>query len=213
MQQPQTQLDWDLIFDHLAEKHYVFIDHFISVESCTGLRGAISEYREKAAFHVAGIGTGDDMQINREIRTDRIHWVDRSDNHPAVHVFLDEVVELMKRINRECFLSLSGYEFHFAHYPPGSYYKRHLDQFDKHNNRLISVICYLNEDWKPGDGGELKVFLKDGEEIIEPIEGRLILMRSNILEHEVLITNKDRLSITGWLCHHPPGLGFLDGSL
>ena len=204
------ELDWGKALDKLAEQDFVVLDHFLEPDVCSQLRQIICNYLEEDIFQQAAIGTGVDQQVNQEIHTDQIHWIDRSDPNPCVHVFLDEIKTLMHRLNRELFISLSGYEFHFAHYPPGSFYKRHLDQFEHRSNRMISVICYLNSGWEVGDGGELKVYRSEGETTIAPLEGRLVLMRSDILEHEVLTTVRDRYSITGWMCRRPPGLGFLD---
>ncbi|CAE8673932.1 unnamed protein product [Polarella glacialis] len=56
-----------------------------------------------------------------------------------------------------------------ATYGPGSYYVPHLDKYSGgssgfENSRLLTLICYLNDDWQPGDGGELRLFAsKDAE--------------------------------------------------
>jgi Rps23 Pro-64 3,4-dihydroxylase Tpa1-like proline 4-hydroxylase len=52
---------------------------------------------------------------------------------------------------------------------------------------------------KKGDGGELKVYLKDKEELISPSWGKLVIFKSDELEHEVLPTNINRFSVCGWL--------------
>jgi SM-20-related protein len=84
-------------------------------------------------------------------------------------------------------------------YPPGSYYKRHLDQFKKDDHRKLSVICYLNENWKEEEGGQLRIYLPDKDIDVLPIAGRLVCFRSDQLEHEVLRATRPRLSITGWI--------------
>lgn len=48
-------------------------------------------------------------------------------------------------------------------YGPGTYYVPHKDMYSGgsagfENSRLLTVICYLNPGWKPGDGGELRLF-------------------------------------------------------
>ncbi len=67
----------------------------------------------------------------------------------------------------------------------------------------------MNDDWKFGNGGELKIFSEHGDEIIAPIGNRLVLFRSDTIEHEVLETATSRKSLTGWLLNQPVGLGFL----
>lgn len=61
------------------------------------------------------------------------------------------------------------------------------------------MIMYLNEDWIPSDGGELCVYHQNDTQIITPINGKCIFFKSNELEHEVLLSHKPRMSITGWL--------------
>jgi SM-20-related protein len=112
-------------------------------------------------------------------------------------------------MNRYCYLSLSDYEFHLAHYPTGTFYKRHLDQFVGRNNRMISVVIYLNEHWKVGDGGELQIYLESGDVTVQPKARRCVLFKSADVEHEVLTTNVGRDSLTGWLLYKPAGLGLL----
>jgi len=80
----------------------------------------------------------------------------------------------------------------------GAFYKKHKDAFKSDDARRISVILYLNKNWEKENGGELKLYLENSEETIEPISGRLVVFESH-LEHEVLESKTDRYSITGWL--------------
>lgn len=50
-----------------------------------------------------------------------------------------------------------------ATYGPGSYYSPHLDKYagGSHgfeNSRALTLLLYLNPDWSPSDGGELRLF-------------------------------------------------------
>lgn len=203
------EIPWNDHFDQLAEDYFVIIDGYLSEEECSSLRNICFQYREAEAFRLAGIGTEGDFHKDRSIRSDRILWIDRGIQAGPVQRFLERADWLRILLNRACFLGLAGYEFHFAHYPPGSFYRRHLDQFDHRNNRIISAITYLNEGWQGDDGGSLLVYQGDKVTEILPVGGRLVLMRSDILEHEVALSHRDRYSITGWFMHMPPGLGFL----
>ena len=152
-----------------------------------------------------------EYQIKNSIRGDFVYWLDKKRDTELAN-FFQLVDHIIQKINELCYLSLSGFEFHLAHYPAGSFYKKHVDQFRNRNNRMITIIIYLNDHWLPGDGGELKIFKDSGKEIlIEPVGGRCILFRSATLEHEVLITNKNRLSLTGWLLYQPSSVGYLLG--
>jgi SM-20-related protein len=91
-------------------------------------------------------------------------------------------------------------------YPEGSFYKRHLDQFKKDDHRKLSVILYLNADWKDEQGGQLRMHLPDGPKDFLPLAGRLVIFRSDEIEHEVLPATRERLSITGWVLDRLAGL-------
>jgi SM-20-related protein len=158
----------------------------------------------------AGIGTQDDFQVKAEIRGDFIYWLDEN-RDSALSPFFGLMDELNQNLRRFCYLSLSGSEFHIAKYPARSYYHRHLDQFKERSNRQITVLVYLNKNWNKGDGGELVIY-KDGEDImVEPIAKRLLVFKSDIIEHEVLTTNVPRYSLTGWLLHQPAVVGSILG--
>ncbi len=61
------------------------------------------------------------------------------------------------------------------------------------------MISYLNKDWKEEDGGQLLIHPEKGEQTINPTQGKTVFFKSSELEHEVLVSNKQRMSITGWL--------------
>lgn len=62
------------------------------------------------------------------------------------------------------------------------------------------MICWnLNENWKVEDGGELRIHQFNSNQHISPTQGKTVFFKSDELEHEVLITNKRRMSVTGWL--------------
>ena len=60
-------------------------------------------------------------------------------------------------LNREAFLGLFELEMHYAWYPPGAGYARHIDQPHGSGQRRVSLVLYLNRRWRAGDGGELKI--------------------------------------------------------
>ncbi len=204
-----TQDQWVERFDQLAEKDYVMIDGFLDEATVRSLREQIIAEEEEDRLKTAGIGANDGFQVVRAIRNDKIRWLKRDEENPSAGLFFEKMEEVKALLNRFCFLSLSDFEFHFAHYPQGSFYKRHLDQFKENDNRLITAILYLNDGWHEEDGGLLRIYAEEGPKDIYPLGGRLLLFRSDKLEHEVLPTERDRYSITGWLLHKPAGLGFL----
>lgn len=197
--------------DQLAENDYVVVDNFIPNQLYSKIEAFYHKRLAEDNFAKAGIGALNDYQIVETIRGDFVYWLNK-DNDAEIADFFVMMEEFVQFLNRTCFLSLSGFEFHLAYYPQNTYYQKHLDQFKKRNNRLISVVLYLNQNWKKGDGGELKIYQKEGGEVlIEPIANRCVFFRSDIVPHEVLKTNTNRKSVTGWLLYQPPTLGFLLG--
>lgn len=194
--------------DQLSENDYVIVDDFITDEMFNSIMEFFHEMESADKLKKAGIGAQQDYQVKAEIRGDFIYWLDEG-RDPALKPFFELKDELIQSLKRFCYLSLSGSEFHIAKYPAGSYYHRHLDQFNERTNRQITVLIYLNKDWKQGNGGELVIYKEDQEILVEPIAKRLLLFKSDVIEHEVLTTQVPRYSLTGWLLHQPAGIGFL----
>jgi SM-20-related protein len=201
----ETYLNW---VERLSNDDFVVIDDFISEDSYAEIRNFFLRILNKDKFDKAGIGAMSEFQVDKSVRGDFIYWLDKERDNEISDVF-HRIEELIEKLNYYCFLSISDYELHLAHYPVGTFYKRHLDQFRDRNNRVISFVLYLNEGWNYGDGGELKIFRPDSSVLVEPLAKRLLLFRSDRVEHEVCITNVNRYSLTGWFLHQPVGLGFL----
>ena len=107
--------------------------------------------------------------------------------------------DLRLALNRALFLGLDGYESHFACYAPGASYQRHLDRFRDDDSRTVSVVIYLNPDWRMEQGGALRLHTDGGAASdIAPEGSRLVLFLSADMPHEVLPATRDRLSLAGW---------------
>ena len=189
----------NLVADGLAENGFAIIDNFLSLHEVKAIL-QLDEFKDcMLKFKKAGIGKLQDKQINEAIRGDYIQWVDKSTAAPELNAYLTKLHELIAFVNQQLFLSLKDFEVHMTMYPPGSYYKRHLDQFKKDDHRKLSVICYLNENWQAQEGGQLKIYLPDKHIDVLPMAGRLVCFRSDQMEHEVLPASRPRLSLTGWI--------------
>lgn len=201
---------WISWMDELATKDFVIVDDFISEELYTIIMNFFSELEENELLRKAGIGASGEFKIKKDVRGDFIYWLDRSRDEQLAPFFglMDTIKEKLRSL---CYLSLAGSEFHMAKYPVGSHYDRHLDQFNGRNNRQITILIYLNDQWKTGDGGELKMYREGGDMLIEPKARRLLMFRSDTVEHEVLTTHVPRYSLTGWLLRQPNELGSLLG--
>ncbi|SEG03224.1 2OG-Fe(II) oxygenase [Algoriphagus boritolerans] len=194
----------DHISSEIYQKSYVIIDDFIDEEFRGELLAEQIELVRQGKFRHAAVGKGGQKQVRTEIRSDEVHWMDSDDLSPLQKTYWEKVEEIRKVLNQRCFLGLRSFEGHFARYPVGSFYKRHLDQFHAVPHRVVTVILYLNESWSSDDEGALRMYFpqEDGTELIEdvlPIGGRLVVFLSGEIPHEVLPTKKERISITGWL--------------
>ncbi len=174
------------------------IDQFLSQQEIAGILN-LKTLRDAENLKKAGIGNRQSLQIQEGIRGDYIQWLDKRTAEAPLQVYMNRLEELMAYLNQELFLSLKDYEIHFTVYPPGTYYKRHLDQFKHDDHRKLSVICYLNNNWLDEEGGQLRLYLPNETLDLFPLAGRLVCFRSDQLEHEVLPATRERLSITGWM--------------
>ncbi|MBL7838876.1 MAG: 2OG-Fe(II) oxygenase [Cyclobacteriaceae bacterium] len=189
---------FDSIADGLAESGYAVADQFLSQQEVESIQQA-GGFKADSEFKKAGIGNKQSLQIQEGIRGDYIKWLDRNDAPESVRVYLQRLDELIQYLNRALFLSLKDFEVHMTVYPIGSFYKRHLDQFKKDDHRKLSVILYLNNDWQDSHGGQLRMYLPGQTKDFLPLAGRLVIFRSDEIEHEVLPATRERLSITGWV--------------
>lgn len=189
---------FDAIADGLAESGYAVADQFLSQQEVESIRQA-GGFQTDFDFKKAGIGNKQSLQIQEGIRGDYIKWLDRNDAPESVRIYLQRLDELIQYLNRALFLSLKDFEVHLTVYPIGSFYKRHLDQFKKDDYRKLSVILYLNNDWRDSHGGQLRMYLPGQTKDFLPLAGRLVIFRSDEIEHEVLPATRERLSITGWV--------------
>jgi SM-20-related protein len=146
-------------------------------------------------------GTGNDTLVvhNKLVRSDMIYWLDRKNNNSWENAFFDLMDNFVSYLNSSCYTGITGYEFHYTLYEKGSFYTRHLDQFGNNASRQYSMIMYLNTDWQERDGGELRIHQNGDFQNITPENGKSVFFKSSELEHEVLLTNASRMSITGWL--------------
>ncbi len=187
-----------LISSFISEKVGI-ANHFLSDELTDNLKQNLLTLLEKNQLVKAGIGNDNKLLFDDKVRNDSIYWLDRKHDNEYENDFLDQIDDFIKYLNRSCFAGITGYEFHYSLYEIGGFYKKHIDQFQDNSNRKYSMISYLNDDWQKSDGGELVVYQTYNNKHITPTQGKTVLFKSNELQHEVLVTRKQRMSITGWL--------------
>jgi len=173
-------------------------DRFLAMSQVRSLVKCAHQRRQRGEFAAARIGSGRELQRRAEIRGDSVCWI-VPPLLPAERTLLRQLEELRLGLNAQALLGLFELELHYAWYPPGAGYARHVDQPQGRAQRQVSLAIYLSASWVPAAGGELRIFDAAGRHRdIEPIAGRLVCFLTPGREHAVLPTQRDRLSISGW---------------
>jgi SM-20-related protein len=191
----------DAVVADLADKGWSVIPNFMAPAAVAALRVECQARSGQGLFHRAGVGRGQ-ADVISAVRGDAIQWIEADDPQPAVRAYLETAEALRTRVNREFFLGLAELEAHFAVYPPGAFYKKHLDRFRDDDRRSLTIIVYLNEQWHEDDGGQLRVWTDLSGEgppfDVLPEGGTLVAFLSDRFWHEVLPARRQRMALTGW---------------
>ncbi|WP_280554714.1 2OG-Fe(II) oxygenase [Halomonas sp. 25-S5] len=200
------------LVDALVAQGWYVGEAFIPAELCAELYQEVAAMADHQALEAAGIGRGPAHALRRDIRGDAIRWLDRESR--ARRHYLEAMGELQQELNRALFLGLFEYEAHFAHYPPGAFYRKHLDSFRGRANRVVSTVGYLNPDWPADAGGEIVIFdaIDPEREVsrVRPEAGTFACFLSDSVPHEVLPTRLPRASIAGWFRRNASLGGLVD---
>lgn len=199
-----TEATYDLIADNLTEQGYCVLPQLLSAELSIALHRRVTGL-DPDAFQPAGIGRELDFQLNSAVRRDETRWLN-SNNQTDLR-YIEQMSEFRLAINRRLFMGLFDYESHYAHYPPGAFYKKHLDAFKGQSNRVLTTVLYLNPEWEEKDGGQLLIYGADSDSMIETVNpnfGTFVIFLSEQFPHEVVKASRDRYSIAGWFRLHDP---------
>jgi len=216
---------------HLADNGFVVVENFLSKSHQKDLREDVSNLRNLERFQIAKIGhdgmVQDEKTPFKDIRYSETCFIGKTQepepmSEARVHIYdilnklktevdTNEIVKQGSCTKNVPSLDANLEELMYAYYPQGGYYRRHRDAESESvsNWRKYSLLLYLNEDWRPNDGGELRIHHDSGgDELplgelpnftdIQPKGGTLVLFRSNLCPHEVLDTRRERFAIVGW---------------
>ena len=163
------------------------------------LRDAARARDGAGEFRAAGVGRAAARVERTDVRGDRIRWLEPAEAQPAEATLFALVDTLRVAVNEALLLGLFDFEGHYAIYPAGAGYARHLDRFRDDDARVITLIVYLNDGWTDAHGGALRVECGDGVTRYVSPEGRtLVAFLSDRFPHEVLPASRERLAFTGW---------------
>jgi len=147
-----------IIVAQFVDRGWAICEEFLPQEDIEGLA------EEAKSLHIKG---------------DHLIQMDQSKLTPLQKKYWTEIEILRLNLNRELFIGLREFEAHFAVYPPGTFYKKHLDRFSSSDELAIFCTLYLDLEY--------------------PRAGTFVAFISDIFYHEVLPASKEGLSINGWL--------------
>jgi len=202
------------IFEKIAEdirtQGYCVYKNAVPETLASALRASVDNLPIGDMKH-AGVGRRDDFSIEDDVRRDKVHWIDAG--APVNDAWLGWMDGLKAHLNRRLFLGLFSFESHYAHYPQGGFYRRHVDAFRGQANRVLSIVTYLNPDWHESLGGELLIYADDSDDVLArvlPEQRTLVVFLSEDFPHEVLPASSERFSIAGWFRINGSSAGLAD---
>ena len=188
---------FEKVISEYLENGFCIINDWLTPNETNILKDEIQTIYDDDSFKKAAIGNKFDETVEKQIRGDFIYWLDESSMTKA---FFEKINQFIEYLNKTCFAGIVTKEFHYAVYPTGTFYKKHLDTFQNDDRRTLSVVFYLNDNWDESNGGELALYLKDKTLKVYPTIGKIVIFDSKTIEHEVLpVVQNQRYSITGWL--------------
>ena len=204
----------------LLKDDYVFVDGFIDEEDVKSLKEDVKNIYESGELRLgvlAGGKAGKSLTYtHKKVRGDVVEWYDGSEKFWKKNGSLNDHLQKCDTFVSELGNHINGLDGVLNRskamvtcYPGnGARYIKHTDNNCKFgdgnscNGRRLTALTYLNDEWKTGDGGELRVYGRDGEKIkaeVAPVAGRILLFWSDFrVPHEVLPTYKERFAITLW---------------
>lgn len=180
----------DEVLDIFVHDGFIVIDDVYSQTALLALQAESGFIDYRDAKLAEGVRKTD-------IRGDRIRWITK--DFFAGYYYLQSINELAHLFNRTLFAGIRHSEAHYACYPPGFGYKWHSDNPVGRDERVVSAVFYLNDEWEDADGGQLSIIdCHNQPHQLLPKANRLVIFDSN-LQHQVEIAHRQRYSIATWL--------------
>ncbi|MGP5551508.1 2OG-Fe(II) oxygenase [Psychrobacter namhaensis] len=195
LQLSDFEINWqdkltDTQLDKFVSDGWLIIDDVFEPKALMALQAesGFIDYRDAAL--TAGVRISD-------IRGDKIRWI--TENFFAGYYYLQSINALAALFNRSLFAGIRHSEAHYACYPVGFGYQWHSDNPAGRDERVISAVFYLNDEWTLNDGGALEIVDKQGvHHNVMPAANRLVIFDSD-LPHQVQTAHRQRYSIATWL--------------
>lgn len=189
----------------IADRGHAVAQATLPITIIDDLRGRALKLDGAGAMTRGRVGRGAARSEHAEMRGDRLAWLADQPHDAAEAAAFALFEDLRGACNRTLTLGLFEFESHYAVYPPGASYARHRDRFRDDDARVLSCVLYLNDGWRSGDGGALRLHLDDGATLdVAPVGGTLVAFLSGAFDHEVLPARRTRISLAGWFRRRAP---------
>ncbi len=178
--------------ERLGVEGFFIRDAFLGTALARRLR------QEALSMPLRRAGIRRDRAIDEAVRSDSIAWLDPEAAQGCWQEACARFSTLMRELNEGAWLGLRNFDLQLSRYEPGDAYQRHRDAFPGEDNRRVTALLYLNEGWKREDGGLLRLYVEPQSIDVEPMLDRLVIFRSEVVEHEVLAAHAERWALTAW---------------
>lgn len=195
LQASDFEVNWehkltDTQLDAFVDHGWLLIDDVFEQKALLALQAESGFIDYRDAELTAGIRISD-------IRGDKIRWITK--DFFAGYYYLHSINALATLFNQSLYAGIRHSEAHYACYPVGFGYQWHSDNPAGRDERVISAVFYLNDDWTANDGGALEIVDKHGiHHNVMPVANRLVIFDSD-LQHQVQIAQRQRYSIATWM--------------
>lgn len=197
-------------FRKLLQSGYVVIDNFMDKSVASEVYATA---KASLVNYPAFLNDGIDWILKepREVRGDVSLTMDLEKRPATDNLFVEHIVPLYRKFQEDLRLLVplqDRFELQLGWYPgDGKGYAAHFDDVppddEKTNVRRLTAIVYCNPDWKPEDGGEIRIWTQDHEGCrildVEPLAGRILIFLSGCVRHEVRPCFAGRCALTCWL--------------
>lgn len=173
---------WSAIDDYLPSPQvYELLNDLINIKNTNSLQSLNSQETNTGPTEINNF-----ILLNSQVDPTSSQW----------H-YIHQIEKLRYFLNREDHFDLSNMVL-TAFLSSPSFYQELVDNIDQEMNKFLTVVLFLNQNWQPRNGGQLRLYLKHKFIDIEPIGGRLVTYFSNNFHHEILPFRQDHFSLSGW---------------
>jgi SM-20-related protein len=191
-------VDLNRVSAELSDQGFSIVESGFGADYASAVRAEISHLQAGGGMRPAAIGRAGGRTLHPEIRRDGTSWFEPEALTPVQSSLWGFLEKMREHLNQTLFLGLWDLEGHYAVYPAGGFYQKHLDRFRDDSKRTVSVVVFFNERWRREDGGALVLDLPDGPREILPQAGTMVFFLSDRIAHEVQATQRERASFAGW---------------